>query len=400
AGAASVSITYLAPAGWAYDPPGGEGAAQMVAQLVTSAAGKRDRVALARRLDELGATVTAKSHPESSEITAWGPTDAFRELMAILADVAIRPRFDPKDIDRVRRQMYEHQLREATQPGSRAERALFEAVFPPGHPYRLSGIGSRRSIGRLGRGELHRFHRDHFTEEGAMVVVTAADSPSAVRKEAISAFRGFGRTKAPPLPEVPPVPVVRSRRLEVEMPTRAQVEVRVGGVSVPRASSEYAGVYLANEILGGRTLLNRLFQRVRERQGLAYHASSEVDCMRYGGYWMAEAGTGPERAARTVALVEKEVRRMGEELVLAGELNEIRDSAIGELPLRLEDTSGAHELALDVAYHGLAPDHYRTWSGKLRALGPAEVRTAAEVALDGTHAITVLAGPVRPTPRS
>ena len=103
----------------------------MVAQLVTSAAGKRDRVALARRLDELGATVTAKSHPESSEITAWGPTDAFRELMAILADVAIRPRFDPKDIDRARRQMASISSAEATQPGSRAERALFEAVFPP-----------------------------------------------------------------------------------------------------------------------------------------------------------------------------------------------------------------------------------------------------------------------------
>ncbi|MGI0132523.1 MAG: M16 family metallopeptidase [Thermoplasmata archaeon] len=395
-GSASVSISFLAPGGWAYDPAGEEGCAQMAAQLMTCGAGRLDRVSLARRLDALGGSLTSRCHPESSEVTVWGPTGAYPALLGILADATLRPRFDAREVERVRRQMFERQLREASQPASRAERALFEHVFPTGHPYRLSGIGTRRSVGRLTAERLRRFRREHYTRAGGTVVVTAPCLADAVRRHAARAFRGFDRDGAPDLPARPDPPPPRPQRHDVAMAGRAQVEIRIGGPSIARSADEFPAAYLANEVLGGRPLLARLFQRVRERHGLAYHASSELEAMAWGGYWLAQAGTGPERATRTVALVQKEVRRMRDELVPPAELDEIRDSAIGELPLDLEDTSSAHTLALDVAYHHLAPDFYRTWSTVLRSVTPAQVRRAAQVGLDGAHAVTVLAGPALP----
>lgn len=393
-GAASVSISYLAPAGWAYDPAGLEGTAQMAAQLMTCGGGRFDRVSLARRLDELGASLSARCHPESSEVTIWGPSDAYPELVRLLAGSVLEPRFDAREVERVRRLMFERQLREASQPESRAERALFERIFPPGHPYRVSGIGERRSVARIRRASLVRFRRSHYSREGGTVVVTAAVGPERLRRDLSTAFRGFESDRAPPRPPTPDVRPPAPSRYDVPMRGRAQVEIRIGGPSIPRSSDAYPAVFLANEVLGGRPLLARLFQRVRERHGLAYHASSEVEAMAWGGYWIAQAGTGPERAAQTVALVDKEVRRMREELVPVQELEEIRESAIGELPLELEDTSSAHEIGLDVAYHKLAPDFYRTWSRVVREVTPAMVRNAAEVGLDGVHAVTVLAGPV------
>ena len=397
-GAASVSVSYLAPAGWAYDSAGEEGTAQMAAQLMTCGAGRLDRLALARRLDELGGSLTARCHPESSEVTVWGPTDAFDDLVRLLADSIVRPRFEAREVARLRREMFERQLREASMPQSRAERALFERIFPVGHPYRLSGIGTRRSVGRLTPAGLARFRRDHYTEEGGTLVVTAARAPLALRRALGGVFRGFDQVRAPPLPPRPDVAAPKPQRHEVEMEGRTQVEIRVGGPSIPRSAPEYPALYLANQVLGGRPLLGRLFQRVRERHGLAYHASSEIEAMAWGGYWLAQAGTGPERALKTVALVEQEVRRMREETVPSAELHEIRESAIGELPLELEDTSSAHELALDVAYHRLAPDFYRTWNRVLRAVSPAQLRRAAEAGLDGAHAVTVLAGPPASVP--
>jgi zinc protease len=279
---------------------------------------------------------------------------------------------------------------------------LLGKMFPGGHPYGQTGIGTRRSVRRMTRRDLRKFHRDHFTEEGAKLVVTAPFSAVAVRKVMGSRFRGFERVPSPAAPALPLVHALEPSRESIEMSGRTQVEIRIGGVSIARSSPHYAAVYLANQILGGRSMLGRLFQRVRERHGLAYHASSSVDAMRWGGYWVAEAGTGPERADRTVALVEKEVQRMAGELVGQPELDLIRESAIGELPLELEDTSSAHELAMDVAYHDLAPDFYRTWRDVLRSVTPIDLRRGAEVGMDGTHATTVLAGPRRrpgaPTP--
>jgi predicted Zn-dependent peptidase len=68
--------------------------------------------------------------------------------------------------------------------------------------------------------------------------------------------------------------------------------------------------------------------------------------MRWGGYWTAQAGTGPERTARVVPLVEKEVRAIAERTIPTAELELIRESAIGEIPLALETAADAHELAV------------------------------------------------------
>jgi zinc protease len=391
-GTASFSATYVAPAGWSYDPSTAAGAAVLTSALVTSAAGPYDRVQLARLLDRYGATLQHDAAAESTEISVWGPAQEWERLLAILAEVVRRPRFENDDLKRVRRQILERQLRELTQPGHRAERVLLESLFPKGHPYRESGLGDRRSISRMGRADVTRFHRAHFTSEGALLVVTIPTPLARLRPVLEKLFRSFD-SPAPPRPSLPPVTASSGTRM-VAMAERSQVEVRIGGRSLPRNDPRYLALFLANEVLGGRPLLSRLFQRVRERHGLAYHASSEVEAMRWGGYWVARAGTGKDRWKKVIPLMQREIRTLSQKPISASELNRIRESAIGEIPLALETTSGAHELAVDVAYHHLPADFYRSWPAQLRALKPRDLEEAARVGLDGSHAVTVLAGPV------
>ena len=396
-GAASFSATYIASAGTSFDPEGREGLGHMVAQLVTSGAGRLDRLALARRLDSLGGTLQAHADPESAEVTVWGPAGAWDPLVELLADAVLRPRFDEEDIARVRRQMVERQLRESSQPGSRAELELFRSVFPPGHPYRLSGIGTRQTVTRIRRDDMRRFHRDHFTREGAAVVVTSPLSRVAAERTVRRRFADFPRDRAPANPRIPRPRLGAHAARKVRMEGRSQVEVRIGGPSIARTDPEYPALFLANEVLGGRPLLSRLFQKVREAHGLAYHASSDVESMRWGGYWMAQAGTGPERADKVVELLTAEVDRLGTEEVPDGELKEIRESVIGSIPLSLETTTGAHDLALDIVYYDRPGDFYRGWPATLRAVTPTRMRAAARRGMDPSRASTVLAGPTKPT---
>ena len=80
--------------------------------------------------------------------------------------------------------------------------------------------------------------------------------------------------------------------------------------------------------------------------------------------------------------------------VSRSELDEVRESAIGEIPLALETTADAHELAVEVAYHRQPADYLVGWPTTLRAVTPREVRDAAEKAMDRRHAVTILAGPL------
>ncbi len=394
AGAASCSITYIGPAGWGFDPPGREGTARLVNQLMTSAAGPYNRVELARVLDRAGAMLSHQSAPESGEITIWGPAGEWTRLLTLLSHVVLRPRFESADLARARRQIRERQLRESGQPAHRVELEFLRALFPRGHPYEKTGFGTPATTERITRSDLLRFHREHYSSGEAALVVTAPASLPVIGREARRVFRDFP-TAHPPALSFPRARAPSRKARVVALPGRTQVEIRVGGRSIERTAPNYPATYLANEILGGRPLLSRLFQRVRERRGLAYHASSELEAMRFGGYWFAQAGTGPDRWRRVVPLLKDEARRLERSPVPAGELTTIRESAIGEIPLALEATAEAHDLAVDVAYHRLPGDYWARWPEVLRSVRPSEVQEAASSALDAASAVTIIAGPTR-----
>jgi len=395
AGAVSFSATYVGPAGWGFDPPGEGGTARIVNQLLASGAGRYDRVALARRLDRAGATLTPECAPESGEVTVWGPAEDWRSLLGLLADVVLRPRFAPEDLERVRRQLAERQLRELAQPSSRADRELFRATYPEGHPYRTNGLGDVRSITAIRPGKLRRFHRRHYTSGDAVLVVTVPAPLSAVEEEARRLFSEFAEAHAPSL-AFPATRARTGRTISVALPGRSETDLRLGGDSIARSDPEYPAAFLANEVLGGRAQLSRLFQRIRERGGLVYHAASQLESMRFGGYWTVGAGTAPQHAPRVLGLLRAELDRMETRTVSASELNEVRESAIGELPLALESTADAHELAVEVAYHRLPGDYLTRWPATLREVPPRAVRAAAERAMDRRHAVAILAGPKAP----
>jgi len=392
ASAQSFSISYVAPAGWGFDPPGSEGLATVAAKMVVGMPGRRSREELARVLDRLGASLTSAVAPETAEVTLWGPRDSWNDLLEIFSDVIFRPRFEDDELQRVIRQLKERQLRQRVQPEYRAEQELFLNLFPVGHPYHFTGLGTPRSSARISTESLRRFHRAHYPTRGGVLVVTSRGA----RDPLLSTLeRHFPSGEFGPEPAAPTLSdrTSRSRRVDVRIRGQSQVAVRIGAATDPRSSPAYPELFLLNEVLGGRPLLSRLFQRIRERHGLAYHASSELEAMRWGGYWEASAGTDPATQDQVVRLMLREIARLSTDLIPSSELDRIRESALGSLPLELETTASAHELAVDVAYHKLPGDFYRTWPERLRGIHPRDLRTAAEAGFSSDHSVVVTAGP-------
>jgi len=240
-----------------------------------------------------------------------------------------------------------------------------------------------------------RFHRTQYSSGDAVLIATTAVSISSIESAARRSWGEFS-TRRPPGLAFPHDRPRSARELRVDLPGRSQVEIRVGGASIGRRSADFPAAYLANEILGGRPLLSRLFQRIRERAGLVYGATSALESMRYGGYWYAQAGTGAERWRRVVPLLRAEIARMARRVVGVRELATIRESTIGEIPLALDTTSEAHELAVDVAYHDLPLDYWARWPDALREVTNSQIRDVARAAMDARHSVTVIAGPLGP----
>ncbi|EQD72687.1 hypothetical protein B1B_03619, partial [mine drainage metagenome] len=238
AGAASASITYVGPAGYGFgsgrrrrDRADGGPPHHLRGRAVRSGRdGARTRPG--RRDPDL---------PDRAGIGRdhdLGPAADWESLLELLSHAVLRPRFDPEDIERVQRQLRESQLRELTQPAHRAERELFRAIFPMGHPYRETGWGSARSVGGINRGRLVRFHSEHYTAEGGVLVATIP-APLKRLERASARWRShFARARAPS--SLRPRPVLGRRVVrQIEMAGRSQTEVHVGGPSIARSREEF-----------------------------------------------------------------------------------------------------------------------------------------------------------------
>jgi len=93
-----------------------------------------------------------------------------------------------------------------------------------------------------------------------------------------------------------------------------------------------------NTLLGGG-MSSRLFQNIRERQGLAYAVFSELSPYRDTGCLSIYAGTSIESARKVIESILNEFQQLKQERISEEELRRAKDHLKGSLMLSLESTS-------------------------------------------------------------
>jgi predicted Zn-dependent peptidase len=111
----------------------------------------------------------------------------------------------------------------------------------------------------------------------------------------------------------------------------------MGVPSYPLSHQDRFSCYILNAVLGGG-MSSRLFQNIRERQGLAYAVFSELNPYSDTGCLSVYAGTSSESARKVVTCIVNEFRRLKEERIPEDELRRAKDYMKGSLMLSLEST--------------------------------------------------------------
>jgi predicted Zn-dependent peptidase len=117
-----------------------------------------------------------------------------------------------------------------------------------------------------------------------------------------------------------------------------QVQLCIGVPSLSIGHERRFASYILNTLLGGG-MSSRLFQSVREKQGLAYAIYSELNPYRDTGCMCVYAGTSRENASKVVQSVVGEFGRLKTEPVTAEELKRAQDQLKGSLMLSLESST-------------------------------------------------------------
>ncbi|HNY42682.1 MAG TPA: pitrilysin family protein [Bryobacteraceae bacterium] len=315
------------------EKPGENGISHFIEHMLFKGTERRTAEDIAREVDAIGGHLDAFTGRELVGYTTKVLDEHIPIAFDVLADMLQNPKFDEEDIEKEKGVILEELKMEHDSPESLLH-DVFMGKFWSRHPLGRPIIGSRKTIQSFEAEQVREHHRRYYSP--ANLVITAAGS---LRHDDLVdvAQRHFGG-----LAKGGTVAKIRAPKSSAALTLRnkrslQQVHVCVGVPAYPATHRLRFASYTLNLVLGGG-MSSRLFQNIRERQGLAYSIFSELNMYKDTGMLAVYAGTSAKSVKALVEGVIAEFRRIKREALTAEELRHSKDHIKGSLMLSLEST--------------------------------------------------------------
>jgi zinc protease len=330
-----VAVEFAFRGGASQDPAGKAGAATLLAGLLDEGAGPYDAEDFHRALDEHAIEMSFSADRDMLTGRMQTLSRNMERAFALLRLAVAEARLGEEPFERVVGQISASLRREANDPDFVAGRN-FRALAYPGHPYGLPVRGTLATLPMLTPADLRNlrdlmFARDKLkiSAVGAIDAATLCghldnvfgDLPEKARLApvALASFCGSGTRHV----------------IKIDVP---QSTIQFGRQGLARKDPDFAAAMVINHILGGGIFSARLFREVREKRGLAYSVYSQLVTKDHAALFIGSTSTKNERAAESLAVIEKEVVSLSERGPAQEELESAKKYLIGSYPLRF-DTS-------------------------------------------------------------
>jgi len=289
---------------------------------------------IARQVDSIGGNMDAFTAKECICFNVKVLDEHLPVALEILSDLVLHPVFDPNDITRERGVILEEIKMDEDNPDYLVHE-IFTQNFWKDHPLGKPILGTKETVKKFERHAVLDAYSHRFAP-GNIIVSAAGNLDHDRFVELVT--KHFEQMKPRKNGFHSPVPKIVSKITLRNKKALEQVQLCIGVPSHPIAHKKRHAGYILNTLLGGG-MSSRLFQNIRERQGLVYSIYSDLNPYRDTGCLAVYAGTSRESAAKVVQSVVSEFHKLKAEPVPAEELRRSKDQLKGSLMLSLESSS-------------------------------------------------------------
>jgi predicted Zn-dependent peptidase len=330
----SVSMGIWVKSGSRHEDPNVNGISHFVEHMVFKGTTSRSAEDIARQVDSIGGNMDAFTGKETICFNIKVLDEHLPVAVDVLSDMVLRPVFDVKEITRERGVILEEIKMDEDNPDYLVHE-IFTQNFFKDHPLGKPILGTKETVRRFDQAATLAYYSSKFAPSN--LVVSAAGNVN--HHEFVELLqKQFGQ-----LPsgsngwhDIPPK--IHSRIILRNKKALEQVQICLGVPSYRISHEKRYVSYILNTLLGGG-MSSRLFQNVREKQGLVYSIFSELNPFRDTGLLSMHAGTSRESAPKVVQAIVNEFRELKNNPVSEEELKRAKDQLKGSLMLSLESTT-------------------------------------------------------------
>lgn len=301
----NIHLRLLVRGGVAHQPAGMQGAASLLATLMTKDAGKYSASAVARRIESVGGSFSAFAGNNVLSIGVECLPPDFDLALDILRNAVLEPRFKTSTFEVERDAQLAELKQDADDIVTFARKELRHRFFGT-HPLGLDSRGNVDGLAALTIPVVRDLYEKLFVSENAVLAV-AGDLSGKMMLHKLERF--LASLRSGPAPEIesefPGVQASDNIRVIQE---REQAVVLQGFPGPGILSPDFYVGEVADELFSGMSSV--LFERVREEKGLAYFVRSTRVMGVHSGMFSFLAGTSPAHASEVLAEFDAEVRRV------------------------------------------------------------------------------------------
>ncbi|HMK20690.1 MAG TPA: pitrilysin family protein [Terriglobales bacterium] len=330
----SVSIGIWIKTGSRDEEPQWNGLSHFIEHMVFKGTKNRSAEAIARQVDSIGGNLDAFTAKECVCFNIKVLDEHLPVAFEVLSDLVLNPVFTVEDIVRERGVILEEIKMDEDNPEYLVHE-IFTQNFWKDHPLGKPILGTKETVKGFEQAPVRDLYSKRFTP-GNLIVSAAGNLKHKDFVELVSKYfdgmkplvNGFHRST----PKIVPRITLRNKK------SLEQVQICMGVPSHPIAHEKRFASYVLNTLLGGG-MSSRLFQNIRERQGLAYSIYSDLNPYHDTGCLSVYAGTSRQSAAKVVQSVVSEFKKLKSERIPDEELRRAKDQLKGSLMLSLESST-------------------------------------------------------------
>jgi predicted Zn-dependent peptidase len=330
----SASIGIWLETGSRDETPQSNGISHFIEHMVFKGTRHRTAQEIARQVDSIGGNMDAFTSKECICFNVKVLDEHVPLALEILSDLVLYPNFTDEDIARERGVILEEIKMDEDNPDYLVHE-IFTQNFWKDHPLGKPILGTKETVKKFERQAVLDTYAHRFAPGNIIVAAAGHLNHDQFVDLVVKQFEHLKPAKNglhSPAPKIVPRIVLRNKK------ALEQVQLCIGVPAYPIAHEKrYAG-YILNTLLGGG-MSSRLFQNIRERQGLAYSIYSDLNPYRDTGCMAVYAGTSLASASKVVQAVVSEFRNLKNEPVPEEELRRSKDQMKGSLMLSLESST-------------------------------------------------------------
>ena len=371
-----------------YDDPLLPGLYNFVASMLTEGTKLYTAAQLADELESRGMSL----HITPGAIVMNLLSSDLEKGLELLHEILAHPRFDEKEIEKVRHQLLTEIKNFWDDPRQFSAQLVAQQIYKD-HPYSKNILGTQESISEITKKDLIDFHKKYISPDGARFAIVG-DLPEQSFKEILE--KTIGKWKGTKVESIEFAKLEPVKSCQVVHPiNRDQVVLCFAGLSVDRKHPDFDKLLLFDQIFGGGalgSLHSKLFQ-LREQSGLFYTINGSLvsGSNEQPGMVIVKTLVSLDRLDEAEKAI-KEVISQAIDEITPEEFLEAKHAIVNSMVNNFATNLGIAQVFLGLDKYGFPKDYYDTRAEELSKITIDQMKEAVKKILRNETMFTLKVG--------